>query len=371
MSSAAPTCPSPLFHIGQRRMASTIEINARILPFIHSNDPLPAGLQPLLDAPLKEPKTRISACDARISKIREQIVERQGTIKALERDIGAFQLALEEQQETKNGFSSMISTLNTTTSAVRRLPPEIIARIFKFLVRDGSSRFQHDRLKDLSRVSQLWRRTALSTPSLWRRLSVELRNFSPGQSDLFASALNSWLRRAGEGGPISLQLSRGKWHRITRGCLEACHVINWIQTSQFNFISLEFHGIFTSTNELRALFTSNAPCFNSTKELHVGLHSLESPPSLETSQSIDVQSTLPKLDCLTVTGARFGEPSVAFIHSSLATIQLVDIELTTCDVITMIRGLPALRTFSLKGCYVLPDEEPLGDAEDIRPSFHS
>ncbi|KAH6908873.1 hypothetical protein BKA70DRAFT_1400390 [Coprinopsis sp. MPI-PUGE-AT-0042] len=346
-----------------------MEINARILAYTWNNEPLPDELKPLLDAQCEEAETCISACDARIGEIREQMIKAQGE------DVEALRLESEHQHDMKNEFCSTLWVLSSTTSAVRRLPPEIIALVITFSVWDDSGRLQSRCLARICRVSWRWRHMALSMPSLWRVLSVQLWKFSDRShkeaTALFANTLNSWLSRAGDGGPITLSFSLGSGARIpgTSERPRTCDLIDWIRTSHFKFVALKFFCIFKLTTELHALFSSNAPSLHSIKELYLDLILLEWPSSLEIIPIIDIKSTMPNLSCLTLTGASFSEPFVDFIHSSLAKLQLIDMEINARDVIEMVRRLPALQSLSLDSCW-MPTEEEQSTGDEQRPYIH-
>ncbi|KAH6908878.1 hypothetical protein BKA70DRAFT_1562361 [Coprinopsis sp. MPI-PUGE-AT-0042] len=310
-------------------MASTLKIDSRILPYTRNNDLLPAKLKPILDKQLE--------------------------------DVSTLQEELGRQKQAKIQHATMIQTLVSTVSVVRRLPPEILALIITFSVMDVPSRSQHLRLMRLCDVSQLWRNTALSTPSLWRYLPIDLERFEPRKDAkaLLNSTLDSWLSRAGDGGLIALEFYLETSEQVGLSSHpRARDVVAWIQGSNFTLTSLKFDNIFSSTKELETLLCSNAPSLSSTKELHLALPQLPSSPSdLGQALRLDIESTMPILDRVTLTGGLYREPSVELVHPTLSTLQIMDMDLAPVDVTTMIRSLPALRSMALMNCPPWNDEE--------------
>ncbi|KAH6906274.1 hypothetical protein BKA70DRAFT_1564257 [Coprinopsis sp. MPI-PUGE-AT-0042] len=314
-------------------MASTVELDARILPCTHNNNPLPAELQPILDTQLKEARTCISACNDLISEIGTQILECQRRIKVLEKEIRALRVEMGCYQETRNGRNSTIRTLSNI-SLVRRLPPEVIASIIAFSV---WSKFGHFHYLHLAFIS----RSCVESPGCG---DTQRCRSHEDAINLFANTLNYWLFRAGDDGPIALEFGPGSMGLRARVRLRICDIIDWVWASNFRFVSLQFMGIFASINELQSLLS----------------------PSV--TEAIDIGCTLPNLDRLTYTGGHYGQPLVGFIHTTLATVNLLEMELTAGDVVILIRGLPALQSVSFDICYS-PTSEEEQDIEEEREPF--
>ncbi|KAH6908871.1 hypothetical protein BKA70DRAFT_1400388 [Coprinopsis sp. MPI-PUGE-AT-0042] len=338
-------------------MASKAEIDPRVLPYTQNNDPLPATLKSTLDGHLEEGRARIAACDTHINEMERKIQALRQKIQALEQEVEGLQVELEGEMTTKRNHESWIRALTSTVSIVRRLPPEIVATIMKIAVGDidlGHNREQ--RLLDLSAISKLWRSTALSTPSLWRSLRVELHRFSARrnrkQARLYLTrAVNQWLSRGGEGAEINMTVVGGRDVR-----LELWDLINWIRTSSFAFVSLAFHGVFPIFQHLQALFTRPAPSLNSVQRLTIDLPRLRWLGNPESPRSIDANSTLPNLDHLIISVNNDKKLSVFFIHATLTKLEISVVTLHIGDVLKLMGGFPSLQSLLLEFCSMEEDD---------------
>ncbi|KAH6908888.1 hypothetical protein BKA70DRAFT_1279062 [Coprinopsis sp. MPI-PUGE-AT-0042] len=163
-------------------MSLTLDIDPRLHLYTNSNDPLPSKLKPVLDTHLDALRNRVSACDALIIEMEARILDRRCEIWDTEGEIEDIWMGLRRQREAKDALNTAIQTLEATASAVRRLPPEIVALIISFTVLEGWADFREQCLRNACAVSKLWRSTALSTPSFWRLLYFNLDRFSSGRS---------------------------------------------------------------------------------------------------------------------------------------------------------------------------------------------
>ncbi|KAH6896297.1 hypothetical protein BKA70DRAFT_1316840 [Coprinopsis sp. MPI-PUGE-AT-0042] len=120
-------------------------------------------------------------------------------------------------------------------SSVRRLPAELIARIM-YLSLQLHQRELGDEGRQLFRtlrsVSSLWRSTALTTPTLWRSLEVDLSS-----TTWAAAAVTSWFSRGGVGGPCRLSVVNSQWFADVASLDE---ILAFIDGSPFTFSSLTF-----------------------------------------------------------------------------------------------------------------------------------
>ncbi|KAH6908872.1 hypothetical protein BKA70DRAFT_1562356 [Coprinopsis sp. MPI-PUGE-AT-0042] len=348
-------------------MASKAEIDPRILPYTQNNDPLPATLKSTLDSHLEEGRARVAACDVHIGETEEKI-------KALKKELAGLQVELEAEMTTKNNCEHSIRALTSTVSVLRRLPPEIVATIIKVAVYDlDLSHNREKRLLDLSTVSKLWRNTALSTPSLWRSLRADLRRFSSmrnrKQSRLyFTSTVNQWLSRGGEDAEIDMAVVGSRNVR-----LQSWDVIDWIQTSSFNFVSLAFHGVFRIFEEVQPLFTTHAPSLNSVQRLTIDLPSLRKRlvQVPERPHSINANSALPNLDHLILSVNNDKNISVFFAHATLTKIEISVVTLKDGDILKLMGGLPSLQSLVLDCCSIQELEEDAAPGEeDPSPLTH-
>ncbi|KAH6908922.1 hypothetical protein BKA70DRAFT_1479667 [Coprinopsis sp. MPI-PUGE-AT-0042] len=168
------------------------------------------------------------------------------------------------QQQWHQAYNTERALLSTV-SAFRRLPAEIIAAIMTQAVRcdpnfspPSAERFAFQR----------WRRTAFSTPSLWRRLDVDLRGFFRGNLDEtktnFTRALNSWFSRAGEGASLMLLVNdfgsnRSPHQKATSTAemdLTIDDLLEWMRDSHFKISHLDLFHVTRDPYDVRALCIS-------------------------------------------------------------------------------------------------------------------
>ncbi|KAH6908865.1 hypothetical protein BKA70DRAFT_1479535 [Coprinopsis sp. MPI-PUGE-AT-0042] len=336
-----------------------MDIDPRVSPYTRNNDPLPVTLKPILDTHLDAAKARISACNARIGEVKEGISNRLRRIKDLEMEVKDLQMELKQQTEARDGYNSAILRLVSTTSVVRQLPPEIIASVIGFSVGEGVIGFNERYLLDACGVSKLWRNTALSTPTLWKTLTVELDRFSNRRSheqakNIFKSTLDLWFSRGGEGAGVDLCLRLVEKEGPS---LPPCNIIEWILASRFKFASLEFDDVDLGLPELRLLLSTQALSLHRTERLSLDLLPLR-PPASQVIPTIDARSTLPKLDDLKLSGDdRIGLLPSLIIHPTLTKLHLYSVALPTGQLLEIMRGLPSLQFIVLFLCSILADEQ--------------
>ncbi|KAH6867669.1 hypothetical protein BKA70DRAFT_1360280 [Coprinopsis sp. MPI-PUGE-AT-0042] len=131
----------------------------RIIPYMTSNDPLPDELRPLLLEYLDHLPTKIDVF----------------------------------------GDQVQYTQLRAPLSAVRLAPMEIIAKIMEFALRDDMPLDRNSRswFTQLRGVCSLWRRTAFSTPALWRGLRVSDDSSEGMDSEMLMFNIFRWFSRAG------------------------------------------------------------------------------------------------------------------------------------------------------------------------------
>ncbi|KAH6908868.1 hypothetical protein BKA70DRAFT_1279035, partial [Coprinopsis sp. MPI-PUGE-AT-0042] len=390
-------------------MLSMMGIDSRIVPYTRNNDPLPDKLKPIVDAYLRKFRAHISTYDVRISEAEKKILDLQCTVESLENETkelkkdrerqrkrredlskesrahistcddrigeakGKIQLLEKEieelraeqgrQQERKNMDSAMISILASTVSVVRRLPPEIIASVVTISTWSDEGEVCQGWLVKLCKVSHLWRDTAISTPTLWRALCVNLDRLltspSPEQGKpSLSSALDMWLSRGGSGAGIELTFDGGR-HTGHLEDFQTRDLIDWIKTSSFHFVSLTFNVGFPSIANLQSLLYASVPSLHSTKGL-----TLELPPMLPMRPSINIESTLPNLHQLALRSLHYddGNLSTFFLHSNLGEIKIFSLSLRETDLLSMLGGLPSLQFVTLDSCWIsgIEDEGTIG-----------
>lgn len=136
------------------------------------NLPLPDSLVPLWAREVEDLSQSISFCD-------QKMAEDVGDME----DLAKKRCELLERKDLVVSFRS----------AARRLPPELVAHIMFFALElDEKPMGEEERqlFMTLRSVSSLWRRTAWSTPALWRSLEVDI-----GEALDFAKQVPPWLSR--------------------------------------------------------------------------------------------------------------------------------------------------------------------------------
>ncbi|KDQ62007.1 hypothetical protein JAAARDRAFT_123034, partial [Jaapia argillacea MUCL 33604] len=106
---------------------------------------------------------------AELYKAWEEFDEAEVELRKLRRRISALE---EKRDFTQSRCTNIISLL----APIRRLPPEIISKIFAHTLGPGLvDPLKHPLPVLLTHVCSYWRHIALSTPTLWSSLSVEPR----------------------------------------------------------------------------------------------------------------------------------------------------------------------------------------------------
>ncbi|KAH6908884.1 hypothetical protein BKA70DRAFT_1279057 [Coprinopsis sp. MPI-PUGE-AT-0042] len=344
-------------------MPSTSQINPRIIPFTHNNDPLPPKLKPVLEANLDALRKCVSACELVIGEIEEGIASRERQIREIGQEIEDLRIDLRHQREAKDEHITAIRTLESTGSVVRRVPPEIVASIIRHSIFKGRESFNERHLRNASAVSKLWRATALSTPSFWRFRSIRLGHLSNGRTRdqarlLLNNTLNLWYSRSGDDAGIELWFSRGQSRDET---LLVCDVVDWILSSRFRISSLYFWDLGLSLSDLQLLLSTNPTSLRQMKELYADLRPVW-PSTSQPTARLDLGPTLPSLDSLTLAANPYsvtGSLPALFFHPTLTKLTLADVTLHAGELLNILRGLPSLRILELQNGG-LADEEEIG-----------
>ncbi|KAH6907960.1 hypothetical protein BKA70DRAFT_347894 [Coprinopsis sp. MPI-PUGE-AT-0042] len=172
-----------------------MDTDPNLFPLLRSNDALPGHLSPVLDASVDNQTRRLQV-----------------------RNEETFPLLFEFGRSTleKDKILSQSDDPPSLSAAVRSIPAEILAKIIHWAI-GGSGRFvdsdaRHTFLH-LRQVSTIWRRTAFSTPYLWRYLSVDTKKGLGRDPYLAMTALTrlipQWFERAGREAEVHLDL--GGW----------------------------------------------------------------------------------------------------------------------------------------------------------------
>lgn len=320
----------------------------------------------MLDACLEEAKKCVSACDALVSKLEAKILDRKRRIQLLEEEIEGPQSEILQEHKVKNENQTTIQTLRSTTSFIRCIPPEIVASIIEWLVILPHPECQHDAIRSACSVSKLWRDTALSAPSLWRSLYINLDTVAVGRSGeqagmLLVSALDNWFSRGGEGARFDLTIACEDMKPKRRRQLVA-DLIGWFHNSSLNFISLNFDEALTLV-DLQALLETQLPCFQSTRKLSLEARYLPLEESLP--KSIELEFGLPKLRDLRLVGEEFSLDLLS--HPRLTKLELLYVADETSNVLEALAHLPSLEWLLFDSCSLWTDgNEPLFTHHSLR-----
>jgi F-box-like len=329
-----------------------VKIDPILIPYTTTNDPLPSELRPICDMYLEEVKMHVVAYNTLIDQIEAKMLEQEGKVGGVEKDVEALQAQLQQAKEVKDEHQTVVRALTGTTSIIRRIPPEIIASVIAHSMESGlwwwdSARGQ--RLCTASSVSRFWRRTALSTPSLWRRLVVDVAKISRRRKDqdaleILTRTLDTWFSRGGEGAGMDLSLYAMNMEPKTRHAL-AAGLIRWFNTSNVSFLSLHVDNFFSKL-ELKSLLGSNADCFRSMRTLTLQ-------PSANWTygsapESINIEVALPNLRSLTLIACNGSFSLPFFRHPSLTKLDLAEASYHSSIILSALRSLPNLEWLVLR-----------------------
>ncbi|KAH6905640.1 hypothetical protein BKA70DRAFT_1291755 [Coprinopsis sp. MPI-PUGE-AT-0042] len=136
---------------------------------------------------------------------------------------------IDRETERLHAEETHLSFQHTTyagpAAPARDFPPEILANLMHWAL-GGPKHYLDDverkRFLRLRQISRMWRRTAFSTPKLWRYLSVYLKHPAEILVEnsqalrILRRRLDAWFQRAGAGAEVHLDLS-DHVHRISSG----------------------------------------------------------------------------------------------------------------------------------------------------------
>ncbi|KAH6908965.1 hypothetical protein BKA70DRAFT_1279200 [Coprinopsis sp. MPI-PUGE-AT-0042] len=348
----------------------------RLHDYIISNDPLPEKLRPALSCHVAQLDHRISEMDHQLKSIEGQILDRKAQLDALQNEIEAL-------TRTQKGLSLQRVQLQAkkiryeqTLSPLRRVPPEVIAKILAFALqtRYGCLNiFERQQFRDYRHVSKLWRATSLSTPSLWRGIHIDQGDFEglrpwDGQEveirQRFARYITLWFSHAGQGACLRLAVS-AIWG------LKAAHILEAIRESTFciSFLVLEARDNprhFQRYADLAVL--SNGP--HSYPALNSLIISLPKRLDMdgEEGHTFDLTQSFPSLRAFTLNGAKGTHVPVNFAHQTLQHLHLTFFTYSPFQFSCLIHNLPNLSTLQLYKCTA--EVEASEEDWDIEPYVH-
>ncbi|KIJ67016.1 hypothetical protein HYDPIDRAFT_52762, partial [Hydnomerulius pinastri MD-312] len=149
--------------------------------------------------------TNCAPPDDQRDEVRVLLADPKVQLESVEDDIVRLQARLAEFQRRKRELSAYVEDLGALLSPIRRMPPEIMARVFDFCgdvhVRGPHSEPSKRAPLLLGSVCRSWRALSLAMPRLWTALYLDLptSGFFEKQEEI----LHAWLQRS-RPFPISL-----------------------------------------------------------------------------------------------------------------------------------------------------------------------
>ncbi|KAH6873501.1 hypothetical protein BKA70DRAFT_1482665 [Coprinopsis sp. MPI-PUGE-AT-0042] len=274
-----------------------------------------------------------------------------------------------ERKAEKNRYEGILAP-------VRRIPAEVIANILAFALQTPDGLLgRSERLKFLEyrRVSKRWRTTALSTPSLWRGITVTCEDFAwllpwdrKGMEipKYFVRYLAKWFSFAGRGAHVQLGVSAIRGLRIN-------HILEFIRGSGLHLSALSLEdgdhgGHFRKYADFEAL-SSGPHSYPSTNSLTVSLPRRPNRIAVG-ALSFHLTEYFPGLSTFTIHDNSGIPIPITFSHQTLQHLRMSFIVSSPLQFSALLQSLPALKTLYLCMC-----SKALGESEDtleITPHIH-
>ncbi|KAH6873512.1 hypothetical protein BKA70DRAFT_1352802 [Coprinopsis sp. MPI-PUGE-AT-0042] len=323
----------------------------------YSNDPLPYHLHQPLHAYLDQLDAQQDIYERDKRRLVEGIDSRQAQIDALQWEIDSLVRVKSQLIDGQSVLEAKKRRYASSVTAIRRIPPEIIARIIQFAVGtpDGLMH-REERLvfAQLRSVSRLWRETSFSTPRLWRAVGLDIDQIVASDplvdiKEYVCNNLTPWFHRAGDAAPVTLQVYRGLPATIP-------HILDFASKTGLNITSLAFSTpenmqsyAIVPYHALKTLSTfagSPFPVKYLTFEfLH---HQFQASPD----DVADLTQNFPDLARLTL--IEYVSPpfmfSLKIVHDNLVSLHLTKLVLPSTEMDTILSGLPRLRVLHLDQC---------------------
>lgn len=302
----------------------------RLPGYLLNNDPLPEKLYPFLSLHTHFLGRVIASCDRQQSALEAAIFERRAAIDALSRELDGLQRVLDRLDSQKSDAQAQKTRFQSTSSPLRRVPPEIIANVFAFALESDDDFIGSAERKEFMHyrsVSKLWRSVAFSTPALWR--TVRLATVDPrypfsrassddaGRRDMF-NVLKSWLSRGGKDAPIRVSFP------FIPG-INVADILSFVRTSELRikYLALGCEGTRTAIRriqDLRHLSMEGRACPSVSMLTLVLPECSAFPPAL----ALDINSSFPNLEALDTADISTNHPSlrVFFAHKTLTILNI-------------------------------------------------
>ena len=136
--------------------------------------------------------------DDQRDEVRCLLAEPKAELEAVEEDISRLQARLADIQRRKCELTSYVEDLGALLSPIKRMPPEIMARVFDFCgdvhVRGPHCEPSRRAPLLLGSVCRSWRALSLAMPRLWTALYLDLP--TAGVLDIQEEILHAWIQRS-------------------------------------------------------------------------------------------------------------------------------------------------------------------------------
>jgi F-box-like len=343
-----------------------------------SNEPLPCYLMSALNFSVARLEQQEQACHQHYRRIGESIEEKESTIRALESQIKRLRVIQARILTTEKSITQRKTRHSATVSPFRRVPPEVIAKIMAFRINSDYGNFVQAGgrkvFQNLRAVSRSWRQTALSTPSLWRRVGISGDDFPYHKWDDLTRSLTSWFSRGGASAPLSLFLN---WVSLR----QAMYILEYMFHSRLNFASaalaieldiqqIQRHGLSILKFLLPSPGKKGGPTARSAlKTLTVFFNGDQRGIP---SEILDLSHAHPQLSILSISYSHAaGREATSFGHKNLTVLRLKRVHLPADKVEFVLAGLPQLAHLFLTECKPFRIDATGEDVEGVPYVHHS
>ncbi|KAH6908898.1 hypothetical protein BKA70DRAFT_1279078, partial [Coprinopsis sp. MPI-PUGE-AT-0042] len=355
--------------------------NREIQLYTLNNEPLPESLKLPLFRVLDHLDQSLKACKRSRMLFEDAIEERRSVIESLESEIRGLEMARNGLVRTGEALRAKKTLHTSTLSPLRRVPSEVIATIIRFAIQAPSMHVGWVERQDfmhIRSVCRLWRRTAFSTPDLWRSVELESSELPRwhygGQAqgtDAIRRCLISWLSRGGEHAPLSLHILGSSPENMR-------FLFNIIGASGLNVTSM-FFGIDWAGRSLghpSNLSLLKAPLDNPLK-LKILLVHFQYSEDQAFQGNLGLERNFPHLSLFTLSfehcsdGRKPLRLPVSIHHSTLSHLEIFGVSFLASEAATLLRGLPQLKELGLTRCdaKLEDDDGALGASQFTHPSL--
>jgi hypothetical protein len=278
--------------------------DATRLPSLRSTTSLPEHLLAALDVDLEDHAVAIQFCKEAPGKIERLTLEREKS------------LSLE--------------------APIRCVPAEILSKIIHWAI-GGPGAFVNKNARQqflcVRQVSALWRRTAFTTPHLWRYLSVDTRiGFGRSPSPVMMELkrmVPRWFRRAGQGAEVHLEL-HGLEDLGESDALWGC-VLWGAEESPYRLTTVRFKGSIVTLSEIG----EHRPTMSDLRNLSIR-------PRDRPGPLLNLDAIFPSIKSLSLVGATNLLHRNLVCHSSLRSLCLSQLILACRGFSNALQELPSL-----------------------------